>query len=71
MLAHRKNLGWLCCCQYPVAHAHRQRYAALRAKTQTPGKRPKTQVIFLPAILIAHGFFDIIGFCLRKLALPT
>ena len=34
MLAHPKNIKWLCCCQGPVAYAHRQRSAALRAKTK-------------------------------------
>jgi hypothetical protein len=33
MLAHRKNIEWLCSSQYPVAYAHRQRSVALRAKT--------------------------------------
>ena len=33
MLAHRKNIEWLCSSQYPVAYAHRQRSAALWAKT--------------------------------------
>ena len=34
MLAHLKNKEWLCCCQGPVAYAHRQRSVALRAKTK-------------------------------------
>ena len=33
MLAHLKKIEWLCCCQGPVAYAHRQRSVALRAKT--------------------------------------
>ena len=32
MLAHGKNIEWLCCCQGPVAYAHRQRSVALRAE---------------------------------------
>ena len=36
MLAHLKNKERLCCCQGPVAYAHRQRSIALRAKTEQP-----------------------------------
>jgi hypothetical protein len=36
MLAHLKNTEWLFCFQGPVAYAHRQRSAALRAKTKQP-----------------------------------
>ena len=36
MLAHLKKIEWLCCCQGPVAYAHRQRSVALRAKTEQP-----------------------------------
>jgi hypothetical protein len=36
MLAHLKNKERLCCCQGPVAYAHRQRSVALRAKTKQP-----------------------------------
>ena len=36
MLAHLKNIEWLCCYQGPVAYAHRQRSVALRAKTKQP-----------------------------------
>ena len=32
MLAHGKNIEGLCCCQGPVAYAHRQRSVALRAE---------------------------------------
>jgi hypothetical protein len=37
MLAHPKNIESLCCFQGPVAYAHRQRSAALRAKIQATG----------------------------------
>jgi hypothetical protein len=37
MLAHPKNIESLCCFQGPVAYAHRQRSAALRAKIQAAG----------------------------------
>jgi hypothetical protein len=39
MLAHLKNIEWLCCYQGPVAYAHRQRSVALRAKTKQPYAR--------------------------------
>ena len=32
MLAHREKTERLCCCQGPVAYAHRQRSVALRAE---------------------------------------
>ena len=38
MLAHLKKIEWLCCCQGPVAYAHRQRSVALRAKTEQPAE---------------------------------
>jgi hypothetical protein len=42
MLAHCKNIEWLCWSQYPVAYAHRQRSAALRAKNHAAGSlQPK------------------------------
>jgi hypothetical protein len=37
MLVHRRNIELLCWSQYPVAYAHRQRSAALRAKIQATG----------------------------------
>jgi hypothetical protein len=37
MLTHPRNIELLCWSQYPVAYAHRQRSAALRAKIQATG----------------------------------
>jgi hypothetical protein len=49
MLAHRKNIEWLCCYPNPVAYAHRQRSAALRAKTKKPYTRSASHLVIPPS----------------------